>query len=68
MSDSQENIEAKLCDYIEGELDATGRAEIEQHLDATPEHRELIARLVQQRTYLRGLPRASAPPASKTPR
>ena len=50
MSDSQENIEARLCDYIEGELDSAGRAEIEQHLDATPEHRELIVFRYGRRT------------------
>jgi hypothetical protein len=61
MPENQEMIEAKLCDYIEGELDAAGKAEIEQHLQSHPEHRELIAHLMQQRTLLRGLPRDAAP-------
>src|SRR5687768_17036468 len=56
-----ENIEAKLCAYIDGELDAQGRAEIEKHLAANPQHRGLIAELSKQREMLRALPRESAP-------
>ena len=37
-----EQIEAKLCAYVDGELDAAGRAEIEQHLAANPQHRALV--------------------------
>src|SRR5690349_14719565 len=61
MSDNQENIEARLCDYIEGELDAAGRAEIEQHLANNAEHRALIAELARQRVMVRALPRERAP-------
>src|SRR5438477_5553933 len=61
MPENQEMIEAKLCDYIEGELDAAGRAEIEQHLQLHPEHRELIEQLMEHRSLLRGLPRDAAP-------
>src|SRR4051812_15318112 len=56
-----ENIEAKLCAYVDGELDAAGRAEIEAHLASNPQHRQLMAELNGQRGLLRGLPRAKAP-------
>src|SRR5829696_5268825 len=56
-----ENIEAKLCAYIDGELDEQGRAEIEKHLAANPQHRGLIEELSKQREMLRALPRESAP-------
>ena len=56
-----EHIEAMLCAYVDGELDAAGRAEIEAHLQANPQHRQLLAELVEQRDMLRGLPRATAP-------
>src|SRR4051794_21714490 len=56
-----ENIEAKLCAYVDGELDAAGRAEIEQHLATNPQHRALMAELSAQRQMLRDLPRANAP-------
>ncbi|MDQ3439366.1 MAG: zf-HC2 domain-containing protein, partial [Planctomycetota bacterium] len=56
-----ENIEAKLCAYIDGDLDAQGRAEIEKHLAANPQHRTLIAQLSKQRDLLRELPRETAP-------
>src|SRR5919112_724988 len=56
-----ENIEAKLCDYVDGELDAAGRAEIEAHLASNPQHRQLMEELVRQRDLLRDLPRERAP-------
>ena len=56
-----EQIEAKLCAYVDGELDAAGRAEIEQHLAANPQHRALLAELMEQRELLRDLPRETAP-------
>src|SRR3954464_2322636 len=56
-----EQIEARLCAYVDGELDAAGRAEIEAHLQANPQHRELLAELMVQRDFLRQLPKASAP-------
>src|SRR5215218_6026200 len=56
-----ENIEAKLCAYIDGDLDAQGRAEIEKHLAANPQHRGLIEQLSKQRDLLRQLPREEAP-------
>ena len=55
-----ENIEAKLCAYIDGDLDAQGRAEIEKHLAANPQHRGLIEQLSKQRDLLRQLPREEA--------
>ena len=56
-----ENIEAKLCAYVDGELDAAGRAEIEAHLAANPQHQQLMEELRLQRDLLRDLPRAAAP-------
>lgn len=56
-----ENIEAKLCAYVDGELDAAGRAEIEAHLAANPQHRQLMAELMQQHALLSDLPRERAP-------
>ena len=61
MADSQENIEAKLTAYIDGELDAADRAEIEKHLAANPTHRKLLNDLQQLRSYLGDLPREKAP-------
>jgi protein involved in polysaccharide export with SLBB domain len=57
-----ENIEAKLAAYVDGELDAADRAEIEQHLAANEQHRKLIAELREARQYLRELPHEQAPP------
>lgn len=57
-----ENIEAKLAAYVDGELDAADRAEIEQHLAANPQHRKLIEELREARQCLRELPREQAPP------
>src|SRR5580698_6426103 len=61
MPQNQEEIEAKLAAYIDGELDAAGRAEIEKHLQANPQHRTLISDLMQQRELVRSLPRTNAP-------
>src|SRR5215217_4738038 len=56
-----EHIEAKLCAYVDGELDAQGRAEIEQHLATNAQHRALLEELTKQRELLRALPREKAP-------
>ena len=56
-----ENIEAMLCAYIEGDLDAAGRAQIEKHLQDHPQHRKLIQELSAMRDLVRGLPRVKAP-------
>jgi hypothetical protein len=56
-----ENIEARLCSYVEGDLDAEARAEIEKYLLANPQYRALIAELGRTRGLLSGLPRESAP-------
>src|SRR6476619_1085515 len=56
-----ENIEAKLCAYVDGELDPAGRAEIEAHLASNPQHRQLMDELMKQRDLLRDLPRERAP-------
>src|SRR5688500_15334009 len=56
-----EDIEARLCAYVDGELDEEGRGEIERHLTTNPQHRKLIDELTQQRDLLRALPRSRAP-------
>src|SRR5213083_463810 len=61
MSQSSEQIEAKLCAYLEGELDEQGRAEIEKHLAGNPAHRKLLAEVAGTRDLLRALPREAAP-------
>src|SRR5688572_32796626 len=61
MSQSSEQIEAKLCAYLEGELDEQGRAEIEKHLAGNPAHRKLLAEVARTRDLVRALPRESAP-------
>src|SRR5580658_3363592 len=56
-----ENIEAMLCAYVEGDLDATGKAQIEKHLQDHPHHRKLLDELIAMREMVRNLPRAKAP-------
>jgi hypothetical protein len=56
-----EDIEAKLAAYIDGDLDAAGRAEIEKHLSNNTQHRRLIRELMQHRDLLQSLPREMAP-------
>src|SRR5438128_1671440 len=62
MAQNQEQIEARLAAYIDGELDATERAEIEKHLAANPQHKALIEELSGQRDLLKALPHEQAPP------
>lgn len=62
MSQSTEEIEAKLAAFVDGELDAAGKAEIEKHLAANPQHRKLLEDLTQHRDLMRALPREKAPP------
>jgi hypothetical protein len=62
MSQNQEIIEAKLCAYIDGELDPDAQSEIEKHLEANPQHRRLLESLKATRDLLRWLPREQAPP------
>lgn len=61
MSQNQEIIEAKLCAYIDGELDSEGRVEIERHLEVNPQHRRLLESLRATRDLLKWLPREAAP-------
>lgn len=56
-----EDIEAKLAAYVDGELDPSDRAEIEKHLIANPQHRQLLEELMKQKDLVRALPRAAAP-------
>src|SRR5579859_2312395 len=62
MSQNQEIIEAKLCAYIDGELDPDAQSEIEKHLEANPQHRRLLESLKATRDLLKWLPREAAPP------
>src|SRR5215211_4515191 len=57
----QEESEAKLLAYVEGELDEAGRAEIERHLESNPNHRRLLDELKAGRDLLRWVPREAAP-------
>lgn len=61
MSQNTENIEAQLCAYVDGELDAKGRVEIEKHLEANPQHRQLLVEMMKTRDLLKTLPRIAAP-------
>ena len=54
--------EEMLSAYIDGELDAEGRTEIEKHLDANPQHRRLLESLKATRDLIKWLPREPAPP------
>src|SRR5262245_10116819 len=56
-----EDIEGRLAAYIDGELDAAQRAEIEKHLASHPKHRALIEELMAQKDFLKALPRQAAP-------
>jgi hypothetical protein len=62
MSEVQENTEAKLAAYIDGELEGAERAEIEKLLEQHPNYRRVLDQLRVARDLLRGLPRESAPP------
>jgi len=61
MADESENIEARLAAYIDGDLPASDRADIEQYLASNPAHAALIAELREQRARLANLPREKAP-------
>lgn len=63
MADNSEEIYyAKLCAYVEGELDPRERADLEKHLQSHPQHRRILAELTQTRQLLQALPREPAPP------
>lgn len=61
MPSNQENIEAKLAAYVDGELSGAEREEIERHLAANPQHRKLMSELMQLSGMVKALPRAKAP-------
>ena len=61
MANNQEQIESRLCAYLEGELDPEGQVEIEKHLAANPSHRKLLEEVGRTRQFLRALPREAAP-------
>ena len=59
--DPKEATEAKLCAYLEGELAPAERAEIEQHLAANPQHRQLLSDLARTREWVRSIPSENSP-------
>ncbi|HEX4793019.1 MAG TPA: hypothetical protein VH370_04460 [Humisphaera sp.] len=61
MSEIQENTEAKLAAYIDGELEGAERAEIEKLLEQNPNYRRVLDQLQITRDMLRALPRETAP-------
>jgi len=58
---NSEDIEARLCAYIEGSLSPDEQAEIERHLAAHPQHRQMIHDLIRTRNLVGTLPRVNAP-------
>jgi hypothetical protein len=62
MPEEIENIEARLCAYIDGELDEAARRDIERHLESNPQHRRLMREMARARELLQELPRVPAPP------
>ena len=60
MTPTPDNFEA-LEAYLDGTLDAAGRARIERELEANPPLRKLMAELAADRDLVANLPRASAP-------
>jgi hypothetical protein len=62
MPEEIENIEARLCAYIDGELDEAARQDIERHLESNPQHRRLMLEMAKARQLLQDLPRVPAPP------
>src|SRR6266478_4581672 len=61
MSEVQENTEAKLAAYIDGELEGPERAEIEKLLEQNPNYRRVLDQLQITRDMLKALPRETAP-------
>ncbi len=61
MALNPDQIEAQLCDYLDGTLDDAARVEIEQYLRANPQHQTLLAQLRRLRQMLGDLPREAAP-------
>ena len=61
MTDDVEQIHAKLCAYIDGELTGADREEIERIVQSDPVHMALMRDLLRQRDLLHSLPRESAP-------
>ncbi len=61
MSTNTENIEARLCAFVEGDLDEQGRAEIEKHLETHPAHRALLQELKRTKVMMMSLPHEQAP-------
>jgi hypothetical protein len=59
--DPKEATEAKLCAYLEGELAPADRAEIERHLAANPQHKQLLVELAKTRQWMQAIPRIPAP-------
>jgi hypothetical protein len=56
-----ERVEARLLEFLEGELPAAEAAEIEAHLSRNPHQRQLLAELAATRAAVAGLPQGPAP-------
>jgi hypothetical protein len=60
MSLDQENFE-KLESFVQGTLDAEGKAQMQKLLDGNPQLKQMMDELIAQRQLLRNLPRVHAP-------
>ncbi len=56
-----ERIEARLLEYLEGELPANEAAEIQAHLLRNPQQQQLLTELAATRAAVAGLPQGPAP-------
>jgi len=59
---SDQDIEARLGAFVEGDLDGPARAEVEQYLAQNPRERQLVDELIRARGVLRELPSEVPPP------
>lgn len=63
MSDTEDDIIAKLSDYLDGEGSADERADIANKLETDDEWKRIHGELVETRKHLSGMQRARAPDA-----
>ncbi len=60
--DANQETEARLCAYLDGQLSPTERDQIETYLQNNPKHRQLLRELAELRDVVGALPREPAPP------
>src|SRR5215469_11100979 len=65
-SNSAEQLE-RLSAYLDGELDETERAALEQHLPTCEECRSLLAELRETRSLLQAMPAPTLPRSFRVP-